>query len=93
MSWHGRRIRYKTRFAGSVSSRRIVEGVGFEMAKVQRVRKWVSGVTTNDVFLATVGGAVRRYLQESGDPLWAAWRRQCRRRTRTSSLAAIRATS
>lgn len=59
----------KTRFAGSVSSRRVVEGVGFEMAKVQRVRKWVSGVTTNDVFLATVGGAVRRYLQESGDPL------------------------
>ena len=61
----------KTRFAGSVSSRRIVEGVGFEMAKVQRVRKWVSGATTNDVFMATVGGAVRRYLQECGDSLQA----------------------
>ena len=61
----------KTRFAGSVSSRRIVEGVGFEMAKVQRVRKWVGGATTNDVFMATVGGAVRHYLQASGEPLWA----------------------
>ena len=61
----------KTRFAGSVSSRRIVEGVGFEMAKVQRVRKWVGGATTNDVFVATVGGAVRHYLQASGEPLWA----------------------
>ncbi|MGB7502420.1 MAG: wax ester/triacylglycerol synthase family O-acyltransferase [Azonexus sp.] len=61
----------KTRFAGSVSSRRIVEGVGFDMARVQRVRKWVSGATTNDVFMATVGGAVRRYLQECGDSLEA----------------------
>ena len=59
----------RTRFAGSVSSRRIVEGVGFELAKVQRVRKWVSGATTNDVFMAIIGGALRRYLQECGDPL------------------------
>lgn len=59
----------RTRFAGSVSSRRIVEGVGFDMAKVLRIRKWVSGATTNDVFMAIVGGAVRSYLQQCGDPL------------------------
>jgi WS/DGAT/MGAT family acyltransferase len=59
----------RTRFAGSVSSRRIFEAVGFDMAEVQRVRKWVSGSTTNDVFIAIVGGAVRRYLLECGDPL------------------------
>ena len=60
-----------SRFAGSVSSRRIVEGIGFDMAKVQRVRKWVSGATTNDAFMATVGGGLRRYLKECGDPLQA----------------------
>ena len=41
------------------------------MAKVQRVRKWVSGATTNDAFMATVGGGLRRYLKECGDPLQA----------------------
>ena len=59
----------RSRFSGSVSSRRIVEGVGFDMDDVRRIRKWVSGATTNDVFLATVGGALRSYLQLCGDQL------------------------
>jgi len=63
------RVAAKSRFAGSVSSRRIVEGVGFDMEQVRRIRKWVSGATTSDVFMATVGGAVRNYLQLCGDPL------------------------
>lgn len=62
----------KTRFAGPVSSRRIVEGVGFDMASIHKVRKWAGGATINDVFLAIVGGAVRRYLAICGEPVQAA---------------------
>lgn len=58
-----------SRFSGAVSSRRIVEGVGFDMVQIHRVRKWAGGATINDVFLAIVGGAVRRYLQLSGESL------------------------
>ena len=52
-------------------ARRIVEGVGFDMEQVRRIRKWVSGATTNDVFMATVGGALRNYLLLCGDRLQA----------------------
>ena len=76
-SWHQRlldqmawpREPARSRFSGSVSSRRIVEGVAFDMAALRRIRQWVSGATTNDVFLATVGGALRSYLLLCGDPL------------------------
>jgi diacylglycerol O-acyltransferase / wax synthase len=56
-----------SRFAGPVSSRRIVEGVGFDMAQVHRVRKWAGGATINDVFLTIIGGGLRRYLAACGD--------------------------
>jgi diacylglycerol O-acyltransferase / wax synthase len=65
------RVAAKSRFAGSVSSRRVVEGVSFDMDQVRRIRKWVSGATTNDVFMATVGGALRNYLLLCGDRLQA----------------------
>ncbi len=59
----------QARFAGNVSSRRIVEGVGFDMGQIHRVRKWAGGATINDVFLTIVGGAIARYLRACGDTL------------------------
>ena len=59
----------RSRFAGAVSSRRVVEGVGFDMAGVHQIRKWAGGATINDVFLTTVGGALRRYFERIGEPL------------------------
>jgi WS/DGAT/MGAT family acyltransferase len=61
------RTNLPSRFGEAVSSRRIVEGVSFEMAGVHQIRKWVGGATINDVFLTIAGGAVRRYLKVCGD--------------------------
>ncbi|AEF38916.1 wax ester/triacylglycerol synthase domain-containing protein [Hoyosella subflava] len=37
------------------------------LAEVQRARALVSGATINDVFIAAVGGALRRYLEKFGE--------------------------
>lgn len=52
----------KTRFNRKVSANRSVEAVGLDLAEIKRIRAAFSGATINDVFLATAGGAVRRYL-------------------------------
>jgi WS/DGAT/MGAT family acyltransferase len=51
-----------TRFNRPVSANRVVEAVGFPLAPINLARQKVEGVTVNDVFLAIVGGALRRYL-------------------------------
>lgn len=51
-----------TRFAGKVSTHRVVEVVGLPLATMKRIRQQVEGATINDLFLATVGGALHRYL-------------------------------
>ncbi len=51
-----------TRFSGKVSAHRVVEFVGVPFADIRRVRQRVEGATVNDVFMATVGGALNRYL-------------------------------
>jgi WS/DGAT/MGAT family acyltransferase len=51
-----------------VSANRVVEAVGFPLGQMQRARAKVDGATINDLFLAVVGGALRRYL-ESKDEL------------------------
>jgi WS/DGAT/MGAT family acyltransferase len=60
------------RYSGNVSSRRIVEGVGLPLAGIHQIRKWAGGASINDVFLAVVGGALRRYAVERGEPVDAA---------------------
>lgn len=52
-----------TRFDGEVSAHRVVDAVGFPLADCRKIRQHVDGVTINDIFMASVGGALRAYLQ------------------------------
>ncbi len=54
----------RTRFNGRVSPHRVFEAANFELADVKQIRKRVEGSTVNDVILATVGGALRKYLEK-----------------------------
>jgi len=54
----------RTRFNGSVSPHRVFEAASFDLGDVKQVRKRVEGSTVNDVILATVGGALRKYLEK-----------------------------
>ncbi len=51
-----------TRFSGRVSAHRVVEAVGVGLPAMRAIRAAVEGATINDVFLATVGGALNLYL-------------------------------
>jgi diacylglycerol O-acyltransferase / wax synthase len=51
-----------TRFSGRVSAHRVVEAVGVGLPAMRAIRGAVEGATINDVFLATVGGALNLYL-------------------------------
>src|SRR4030095_6200429 len=48
--------------SGRVSAPRVVESVGLPLPPMRAVRAAVEGATLNDVFLATVGGALNLYL-------------------------------
>jgi len=52
----------KTRFNGSTSGHRVVDGVSFSLADLKAIKKAVDGATINDVVLAICGGALREYL-------------------------------
>jgi WS/DGAT/MGAT family acyltransferase len=56
-----------TRFNGKVSAHRVVELAGLPLADIKRVRQGMDGATMNDVFLATVGGALHKYLGAKGE--------------------------
>lgn len=51
-----------TRFDRPVSPHRVVDAVGLSLAECKVIRDHVTDVTINDIFLASCGGAVRRYL-------------------------------
>ncbi len=51
-----------TRFSGKVSTHRVVEVVGLPLAEMKRMRQRFTNATINDLFLATVGGALHQYL-------------------------------
>jgi WS/DGAT/MGAT family acyltransferase len=53
----------RTRFNGTVSPHRVVEGRSFSLLDVRDIRKRVPGATVNDVVLAICSGALRRYLE------------------------------
>jgi diacylglycerol O-acyltransferase / wax synthase len=59
--------RTRTRFNRRISSHRVCDGVRLNLAEVKAVKNAVEGVTLNDVVLATVGGALRRYLQDKDE--------------------------
>jgi WS/DGAT/MGAT family acyltransferase len=56
-----------TRFSGRVSAHRVVESVGLPLSAMRSVRAAVEGATLNDVFLATVGGALNFYLASKNE--------------------------
>lgn len=52
----------KTRFNGTVSGRRVVNGISLNLADLRAIKEQVQGATVNDVVLTMTGGALRRYL-------------------------------
>jgi WS/DGAT/MGAT family acyltransferase len=56
-----------TRFDCPVSPHRVVDAIGVSLDACKAIREHVTDVTINDIFLATCGGAVRRYLEAKGE--------------------------
>lgn len=52
----------ETRFNRTLEGSRSVGGIRVDLAEVREIRNGVPGTTVNDVVLAVVGGALRRYL-------------------------------
>ncbi len=50
-----------------VSSHRVVEVVGLPLASFKTIRASIPEATINDLFMTTVGGALRRYLEAKGE--------------------------
>jgi WS/DGAT/MGAT family acyltransferase len=57
----------RTRFNGTISPHRVVDGRSFRLDVIKGIRKAVPGATVNDVVLTVVGGALRRYLSHHGE--------------------------
>jgi diacylglycerol O-acyltransferase len=57
----------RTRFQVEISPHRVLDGRTFPLEDIRRIRRVVDGATVNDVIVAIVGGAVRRYLQAKGE--------------------------
>ncbi|WP_326548053.1 wax ester/triacylglycerol synthase family O-acyltransferase [Mycolicibacterium sp. ND9-15] len=56
-----------TRFNQPTDSRRNFDARSFDLSAVAAARKRVAGATVNDVVLAGIGGALRRYLLDKGE--------------------------
>ncbi|MBU7579083.1 MAG: wax ester/triacylglycerol synthase family O-acyltransferase [Porphyrobacter sp.] len=57
----------KSRFNRAISPHRVVEGRSFKLADIKAIRALADGAKVNDVFLAIIGGAMRRYLLAKDD--------------------------
>ena len=57
----------RTRFNGSVGQHRVVGGRDFDLATMKEMRLRIPGATVNDVVVAIVGGAMRRYLTDKSE--------------------------
>nr|WP_240048804.1 wax ester/triacylglycerol synthase family O-acyltransferase [Parerythrobacter lutipelagi] len=57
----------KTRFNRKISPHRVVEGRSVPLADIKAIRALAPDAKVNDVFLAIIGGAMRRYLESKGD--------------------------
>ena len=57
----------RTRFNGTISPHRVVEGRTFSLQDIRDIRKRVPGATVNDVVLTVCSGALRRYLDSHGE--------------------------
>ena len=63
----GEMVAPKTRFNKVVSSHRVVEGRSFKLEDIKAIRALEPGSKVNDVFLAIVGGSMRKYLLSKDD--------------------------
>ena len=54
----------KTRFNGTVSPHRMIDGRTFPLKNIKQIRGLAEGSTLNDVMLSITGGAMRRYLEQ-----------------------------
>jgi diacylglycerol O-acyltransferase len=63
----GEMIAPKTRFNKVISAHRVVEGRSVPLAEIKAIRALVPGCKVNDVFLAIIGGALRKYLETHAD--------------------------
>jgi WS/DGAT/MGAT family acyltransferase len=57
----------RTRFNGSITAHRVVDGRRFPLADARKAKGFVEGATINDVVLSVVGGAMRAYLSAKGE--------------------------
>ena len=57
----------RTRFNGTVSPHRVVEGRAFDLGEIRKIKNRVEDATVNDVVLAICGGALARYLRAKGE--------------------------
>ena len=57
----------KTRFNARISSNRVTDTLIMELAEVKVIRKALNDVTINDIVVAIVGGALRKYLQSKDE--------------------------
>ncbi len=57
----------RTRFNGSISPNRVVDGRSFELDDLKTLRALAPGAKINDVFLTIIGGAMRQYLLAKRD--------------------------
>ena len=53
----------RTRFNARVGSHRVTDTLIMELARIKKIRQCVPGATINDVIVATVSGAMRKYLE------------------------------
>ena len=57
----------RSRFNAVISPNRVVEGRSVALADIKAIRALAPGAKVNDVFLAIVGGAMRKYLLSKND--------------------------
>ncbi len=60
--------RPRTRFNASVTPHRVVAGVRFAAASIERIRRRMPGADRDDIATAVIGGALRCYLEECLEP-------------------------
>ena len=63
----GEMIAPRSRFNAVISSNRVVEGRSVALADIKAIRVLAPGCKVNDVFLAIIGGAMRKYLLAKND--------------------------
>jgi WS/DGAT/MGAT family acyltransferase len=57
----------RTRFNGTVTAHRVIEGRSFDLKRVRAMKNAVPAATVNDVVLTVCGGALRKYLEAKNE--------------------------